>query len=1178
MPITLSNDQMSAFNALGSADQAPTNQIVEPNPMAQQSTGLSPAQIKALGFGKQPTPVVRQPDQQFNGSEYSDQSYRPDFQPTPTDTMINNLPAPLQQIEKAAINGNEVTQENMDVYNNAGDSNIGPLRFQHLTDPASGNKSTTVVPPPGTTGLDRVVGGGLLDFLKGLGEAFGAAADAQAMPGDMVIKALGGNTGNVTQSQIDKAGLTNSDKLAPQLATADPSLLKWVQENFPTMPAQNDLERQAQEMTGSALGWLSGEKVTSDAIQGAPGVLQKMTNLFARGVSKVDPANLPQKVNTFVKAGLIEMGGNLGATVAQPDNSGSLTGTAAHMLTGQDNTDYGSEKLGQLVDNTLLSAAGRGAKYLLNKSPIKSTVDSVTKSLKGSGAVSTMTADLIKQIDPSIKNASAEEFNRRATILKNLLESNADTKIGDTIWTSSPTAVLNRVGKQYFEQAYSFMKPHMTPEEWNAFVKEQSTFMPNEIESVRRRALNDPMSSVKVSTENAKYSRQTEEALGSIADKNAGPAQVRAASNELANTVATPLNDLKDQVAASEANKNVADANLNSAKSNALFAPVQTKFENPSPFQTVTSQHEQTKALAEDLIKRSIAEDDLVNSLHNNIPDNLDFDSRPIAKAIKNANVTDRVSRLLNKDQTPSIVKKMAPAIPGQAGTGPVQKKMAEIDGNWTLKDLINKVRPDASKAIGEIQAAAMARGGAYTAQDIDQIKALTSIKNAIDTQAYNSGSPEIKAAFDAHAKEQNMFHPSQELHNLSVAANSAKNRPGEAGFKSDQRQSAYNIIDDIQNGTDKSGEKLANYIRVIGNNPEAMQSFGQNLVDRLHTNLAEQSQSGKVSAANLIHGTKHLVAGIRSTLGDAIPNQFDAAINTLRQSEIDAEKAAADHAAVLASTTKQTRDLQQKIAHRLVETDSTGRVVPTGNHEQVLKNIFNNYNQTKDLMDAAEAQGPHAEAAIRAQYARHHAASLMTSKIESAASDGAFSRVPSASGLDKTDTGASHRILDEVFRNAPDEGGDIKILDQLLHEEAQARQIRPNTTSSNTAPDLAAQRKQYVSMAIQHFWGFMNPVATQIRRGTNLALSGLSQKEIGTRADIIPALVSDIHEFTRGINEITKNPSLQESVFRRMAKLSQANPLFRAYLNAQRPEYQRPDDRTNAALGTVKKRVNSVK
>ncbi len=1152
MPLTLTPDQLKSLGMT----QDSNNVIAPANPMA-----IDPRQKAALDQDE--GGITRQPEAQiFDGSTYTqpdDHANLPatsglapkksvwdnilesatmaaqgPFAPDPHDTATANLP------------------ENKALYNSVGEQ--GPLgtRIQKATDPETGSKSTYIVPPPGMSPVQRVVGGGAEQAVQGVGSL--AEWAVKNMPDTVPL--LG---------QL-KYSLKLADSLG-QPGISDQHI-NWINENMPRVPAQNDMERMGQEITSMAIGGLAGQELATAATKLGPvdAGIAKLAAAFYSKQKALDPTNAVAATQAFIKSSLIEMAGtNTGASVTAAPDTKSLTGQMVLKPMGVDQNT--ADHVGNFLDNTLattllkgLGMIGAGGKKIVGETMFAQTAGKERDPLH-------TIKNAVNRIDPDMAGAPEADWNRRAKILGETVLNNADPNIKSfpDLPQRQPTEALgaqNAAGdtgaRQYVEQAYDFMKAKMDPAQWNTWADNKAAQIQNNISQFRRENLADPNNFVMGA--DAKMAEGVSKGLSNAANTLADKGKIVGGVAKLAQGPIDAVSADTNKVLAAQQAQAAADADLRSAAKGNNIAVAAQKASETNPFGQTLDQSAERNNMVQSVIKGGANERQAVNAKFEAIPSGYkDYNQEKIANLINNLHEPDDVAKLLRSPSAdvtgiqPKPEYTTAQRFAGEAS--PKKQTLTKLD-NFDLKDLYTRVRPRLSDMIDSIE-----KGGGDAVEG--QKEKLIALKDAIDNEVEKSDVPQAYTdAMDAYKKYKGTYEGVGPMSDLQKTAK-ADSLHNYDNALMQGRQSLENALGGQADTSGKLLEHWSNALAAAGD-PAAQTKLAANAVDHALQSIhaaANGNANGLVTAQHIVDAVKPYANTIKQLDPKAFQSLEDA--RTLLQTKQDGLAAASTG---VDEAVKASRDhlaeLQHDIGMKFAAKNGHVPIGPTEDYGSVFKSVFSSADETKKLM-AKTAGDKETEEAIQAQYLKQLGDDWFTPRPLSAQPGGGYTREFSGNKLNKAGSEANptpQSVKDIVFEHNPQMKSDLDLLQKEAQLSSDSRAVRPQTFSSNTSVDNVRQKA--LQSVVAATLGILNRTATIANRVISFGTGAAMERDKAMRDYIVPNMLVNPTFLSDSINSVVKDSSQGniDRIARQLVTPSNKNPIVKGAVTAIKPETTKQD------------------
>lgn len=1020
-----------------------------------------------------------QQDQVFDGSTY--QKSDPSKAVGPLGLPALALPIGMSAVDPEAKATNDA------LYKQQGHALVpgwedGP-RLQDSVD-ATGNKETSFVPPASFGPVERVLSGGALEAAKGVAKIPAVAAEALD----------GRNWANfLTQN------LPISAKLKEELKIAKPDTVAWIDSNFPTMPAASPAEKMAQEITSIVIGGLGGGKATEMAIDKLPAV-QKLIAQNAQDFlesfgakNKVDVVNAQQKTEAFIKSMTIEFAGsNTGATITTPDDSQPLTGST-------------------FVDNTIGSGIFRvlGLGYKSARNLWSGTHGGGSAPISETG----LAADLFRQVDPDVVNVSQEEFLRRAGAFSKIIADNSEVT-NNTFGNLAigPASALYQGSRQYVDEAYGYLKNSLGPkyEDW---ANAKAGQIADSIQSFKRDNLSSPI----VQQADANIIDRGKTAIAGQAELLGTQEAAKQAASDIAEPLLQKFNAAKSSIRTGEAD--VADASDRLAKvanGNAFLEAIDKNtagaaFDND--FAHITDKRAKAVA-AQEKWKQSL---DNYKGKFNNLPLGKSFNVQELANKLENFGNQDDIGKLFNLQGGAPTQKfgKMAEDADGM----PVDKlnvidNLAGKDMRW----LVTEARPYFTQ---QLEAA---KNAAINGKTPVNMKEYTDLIQWIDEQADNyPGFKEAKQAYAEHMQKWGQIEETKRLNTLAKESNNAVEKGADQTYRE-----FYNFQDRVLKDPDGSGVMLKNWMKSFDVQDKEAGEFVMNeLVNTLATAKPQDADT-------LISVIKPQMPKFKA-VNPEYYNLINSAIKEVEQAK-SGLKGADDGLKIIKDKAKQMyNESADTAAVKFIEDRAIGNAEFAGESALERTNkMFSNTSETKKLFTEATATGnPKVVEGLQGQFLRWMNDNVFTSRVVSASGNGRAVTEASLSKLNDILDGSDRKwkeTFDIVFADKPQFREDFDLLLKTMRDDVNVRSNRPQTFSSNTAVDTARNsREQAASLLTTILFGRLNRTAATVGALTKALSTAKTAADEQALMKILPTLLTDSTTLTNVLDEIVKNPKMED-------------------------------------------------
>lgn len=318
-----------------------------------------------------------------------------------------------------------------------------PIRLQQgVTN--EGRKRTYFVPPPIS---NKPTGSAPLDVMIGADKSLGNMAVGGALEAGRASLALG-------EYLLETAGL-------------DDKSIQFIEENFPTLPAGNNIEKAGQEIMSVLYGAATGNTLLSTIAKytRTPEKVTQILSTFKKNLR--DDPNAFKKMQLMVRGVLTEFGEILGASATTPPEQTPISEQLGIVPDGDNNV------VGNIVDNAAFSVLARLIGVGLGA--LGKKVDQ--KFLQGFRPAERNKAALqwLKAVDPlTPDNIPGEEINRRAKIMADVLQKYKMFEIaltGKELPLDTSMAMMQGAN-EYMRRTYGYMEQQMGSAKFAEFVEQ----------------------------------------------------------------------------------------------------------------------------------------------------------------------------------------------------------------------------------------------------------------------------------------------------------------------------------------------------------------------------------------------------------------------------------------------------------------------------------------------------------------------------------------------------------------------------------------------------------------------------------------------------------------------------------------------------------------------------------
>lgn len=1097
------------FSPSGKAQPKPNEEVMNRNfvPFNQNTKDR-------LDLGTNDAPVGNQNEQGiFDGSTYK---------PAPAGQSMNDVP------------------ENQDLYNSIGEETLGGFgpRIQRTTND-QGEQRTFFVPRPaqseqGVLGSTRrAVEGGVLEATKGtLG--FGEwMMDTLMKSGSQTVQNEDGTA--TTIPAIGPAGMMG-DSLKSLAQFADGLLntkfsdadKNWIDENFPTLPAQNDAEKIAQEIISVVVGAGVGGSSAGTLGRGIGSIGKRIAEIgtdFFRRAKGTDLANATQKTEVFIKELTKELlGTNVGATVTTPTDVESLSGNLLPDQIGNLSEDE-TNKVGHLLDNTIISGIFNAVGI-----PLAKGLGAVGRKFFGAGeksvggnAAQTTAETLFKQIDPGLEGVSPEEFKRRALAFSDMVSTNAEGDLGSLgSFTRGPVTATVKGAPEYVDEAYGYLKRTMSPQEWENFKQSHAAIITDNITSLR----NDNRSNTIVQTADSILSNKAGTILDTEIGNLGGLETINKAGTTLANEVASRAKSASDMVNLPQAQSRIAAGELDATiQKDEILSRIRDAKQNNILGQT-ESERLRLNALTDDQLWNNWEQSyKHYNQLFDEVPnDPIGYDTAmEIAQAIADAGDEQSLTEITRIAGAGNPIKPLPEVDPAKILSGEAEDPLAELAASWSgmsLKEIFNEVRPFLSNTLNNID-----RSGQI---GVDKT-GIIDLKKFIDDITLNSTDPRFKAAMDAYKDHMSVFAGIDSLANYNKAAQDVLQSGGRIG-QNQLSSDAYNGLKNALYNTSGNDRELISWLTALqtGNPNDVSSEVADILISTAINKLGATGTD--ITSQELISAIQPILPTLEVVSKDAI-DAWGKAVEALRVAEMGSNSAKEALATAKAEATILKANAEKRAAFNFltdIGEDGVIGVKASGDIQEAMNAIFRSDTSTRDLINQAIDNGdPVVLRGIQAQYLTYLKNRLFTSARMSA--DGTGSTVRSSSGaqLDKFLEGSNTidlNVLRDVFRDNPQKASDIQLLLEEMQLDFMSRNTKPLTFGSNTSIDQT--RRRVLNTLITATMGTLNRTAATTRNIVGNLTGAMEQSERAQFEKLFASLLVDSDLLTNTLNSLGDRPT----------------------------------------------------
>jgi len=1127
MVFKLSTDEM---NQLKFDDEAGGNfgsPRAAPQAKPQTAKGLS---FNHAMLDLDDVPVKRQPEELVNdGSSYG-------VQPEQTQPTEYNAPSfgrrelpitgptPEQQAAYEAVPGSQPLGEN------------GP-KFQQSVDPETGQKQTFFVNTP--ENAEQSFGGSVRRAAQN--SVLGAAKEAGGFVEWMADNTTGRVLGALLGADFENAANVN-----------------WFDENFPTVPASNDMERLGGELGSVAIGAATGTGLAkaADTAGGiSKSVAQQYMRLFADEAKRLDPKNAQQKIEAASRVLFAEVGGaSLGATITTPDNAGSLLqewGVIPEEVPERIAV-YADNVAGAAIIGSAVKVLGLGTKAAWEKFG--------AGLFKDRSNPTTVLREQLMAIDPGLQGASEEELVKRLEIMSRVLGENSSLDAGRMgELPLQPSSAMNLGAKQYVAEAYGFMQQNMSPEQWDAYVNERAGQIANKVGSLR----DSLRSNVTVQGMEGRVNAAADGALSSQAASYANPNQIAEAGGNLGKLA------MKDR---DEAAKFVDPFHESLAQADELVRETQRSGPIMGTISDVRKNNPLGDTGPEEAQMNQIFGPTLLNAQNQSynqfkqayaaIPEGLPFNEMVMANKLYDIGKFDK--NVLNAigAKAPSDLISEFGTVMDDAGNDITIETIAKSLEGMDLKTLYTKVRPALAQSLD-----AMKKNPTPGQNETQYVE----LKNFIDDLAEQSGDESFQRAKNLYIDHENTYGNLDMLKQLDEEGRRVNNSTigkGRENFLVNARRAVDAAM------SENTGIELKSLL-------DAAQEFstqditadtGMAQMAIILKGLARNSVgTGSVSAQELVNAmSPQSLAKLKSMVPEQA-EQYEEAVRQVLGAEQGQKGAelALEQAETVAKGL--ISEVERSAAFKFVQNASEGTVVR--DPEVVFDKIFKDANQSHELITRAKASGDETIInGMKSHYLRYLRDNIFTSKPQSMTGDGGFTFDSSFSTLNKINNSHSDqtwKIFEDLFEDEPGMIEDMQYFLTGVELDLGGRATRPAVFGSNTT--VNNERQQAIQSLVRIFVGPLNRTGTTINSVTSAFTKADVELKREAVASLMGRLITDTKFLTQSIDEIVaaadKKPILER--IGRGAGVGSGNFIRSSIMNLRPETTPDPIDReTEEAFG----------
>ena len=1057
----------------------------------------APATVTETPSPTAPTPqpnVVRQREGMFLGDNYA-----PGGMDNP-----ENIETFEAQGEPFTVLGIPIGNARVQDNGEGGRAFVSPPRKEHTTGAYYSPDELLDVFGGDEGSSERAIQGGMIQALKGTANFAAFMLSGGVDPNSP----LGGPT-------VDMSKAINA---------ANDAFQKWV----PDMPAANNKEKMMQEIISMTIGLAGGGKIaeglieSKNAVNAAPKSIKFLENFYKKALEQ-DPAKARAKLEAVTKMLMVETGGNIGATITAPDDSGSFTGGIADAIPGLDGA--AANKVGIFADNMLFSGAIMGIAKAggLTAQGLKKLIN-----LKA-GNPAEVAGKLLGVIDENVTpDLPAEEIARRVEILNDVVSKNKEFDFnlvagtGDnTIPTDSASAMMLGA-TEYMRRVYEQELLSFPPEVADEFIRNRAQAMVENVMAVKQSLKANPIvaksdaniaTGFKQSMSDTSNAIATEKAAGQAIDK-AGQPIVNQLNAQPPGTLATKSAETQ---LASMQNNNQLIKMISDARAKGVLGSTAEE--------RATLANLSEEQLFQNYTKDKEAVDQLFKAIpHGQIP------AIELAQAIKNAGDQEGLLRALGLSPGEAApVSKVGDDFVDKAGKthSPVNDLAATIEkmGLTDVNALINHVRPLIAQAKTNI------KEGVSVNKDTSQYDALLNFINDVGkdqgdefTIAMNEykrfadkwlNTPPLAQFANAADKVRTIktdgsveFGPDEVFTPGGPAAREA----GQQAFvqSADAMTGTYleKFMDALRTGEGSQDEAMTyamigQAVNQMAKNPEIDSSIIQGAIQPYLKTLERIASTGKGEGAakaasfiKLVNDTTYELQQLKSGLSGAKSGD-DLANAVYEESMEQARKSA--------------------LMPYIFQGENGARMADMSQINELSQKFFNGpqaVDRVKDVLTKA-GDDPVVRDALKAEFMRNMMDKVFGRRgigetIQPGTSVPQVARDLSPAGLQDVLDGAKGdttlAVMKELF--PPEDAQAITQLLQVMDVFVNGRAAKANPFGSNTVND--AQLTRGVNALITVFLGVLNPTATKARTFANLATGDVKKNTAVAIEKLLSRMVTD--------------------------------------------------------------------
>lgn len=924
-------------------------------------------------------------------------------------------------------------------------------------------------------------------------------------------------------------------KLADTLISADDRETNWINENLPTITADNGGEEILQDI-GSMLIGAKGANLISKY-----GEFGKTINAFWLKSGKSVP-----KTITFLQSILAT---DIGITIATPQNTKALS-TELGLTPEQYGTldKETSNRLSLLFDNMTMDSglhvAVKGVKFVGDFLYNTFGKAFAIPKLKDSGITLLKLAD--ENIDPK---ASVKDMEAQINAMSDVLEKYKSTfvEIGSTKSELSLGTVqtLKRGAVEYFEKAYAIRKSSMSPDEWKAFVETNAMQMVNQMAGLKRLHL----SSFPIREADASIMKQTNEILTKASDTTASMEESNAVARDLADPFIQEVKSTKSAMdeAAIAAEKSSAEL-LHKQTTNEIIQQLDAANSagKIGTFGFDTANGASQKLSGDALLNKILELRNNVTAKFNAIPSGIGVKTSAFIYKIGSSlqSMDDQALRsflgTMGLENQINSAGKLTPKI----ATDIIAKYGNTID----FKFLFNKVRPELSKAISNRMAIQK------------DAQPLIQIRDWIDTQLTGVASdaePAVREAMDAYKQFRNTVYATEPMRALEPKINAVA-AVGDGMVKGidDFREAGMSLVNEIgTSNTSGAAQKVISLFESV--QPGASKELAQETIYKGLNTLFEVMGTGEGASSAQLRQAFNIER--MTFLERTDPATAKLVKDTIANLD-SMEKGNATKLETLAKMTKQYDTAVEKAstdAASAFMANITKDISFTGNPQMAFRKLFSSENApltVETLFNRAkETHNLKAIEGIRAQFLRYIQNTVMTNKsllpdVEGFVMGGSPAKTGNLLNEQVSNAAAIMRTL---YKDDKASGEGIAALLDTIKEDAHLNMYGPYMAGSDTVFKMGSI-KDTVSRMITIGFGVLSHPGAIIRSGVSPLLQKAQASKDALIDFYIQKQIADPTFFKRALNEAEKS---EENL--RTLLIKEFPAIALATANAKKPEME---------------------